>query len=233
MAARRSMPDDFVEVAHRLQRRTSHIQGYYGAGQTTIARWMAEAGIPMRGSNTRPTPTDFLQVAPSMSIMELSRHYRADKGTVRRWVDEAGIEVKKGKSQGTKPTPIPADFAQVAPTMGIMALSQHYKICHKTIKRWVILSGVQPKPFNPKERGPYTRRARTVTNILLRQIVKPTVKSIYDEAADALRRERFPVNRCNEKGSFNPKGDFWRVGWSVLTGDELLQRAARYRSAAA
>lgn len=232
MAARRAMPDDFVEVAHRLQRRTIHIQGHYGAGQTTIARWMAEAGIPSIGCSLRPVPDDFAQVAPTMFQSKLAKHYKTSEIAVKRWFKETGVKPMKGDNPSKfKALPVRDGFAELAPTMFNAELARHYGSSYKTIRRWLTEAGVEAKHYTPRvPKG--IKAARSMANILPRQIIKTNVKSIYDEAADTLRRERFPVNRRNEKGSFNPKGDFWRVGWSVLTGDELLERAARYRRAA-
>lgn len=53
--------------------------------------------------------------------------------------------------------------------------------------------------------------------------------SMFDEAADALRRERFVVFRCDDRGRADQKGEFWRLGNTLLTPDELLQRAEKYR----
>ena len=55
---------------------------------------------------------------------------------------------------------------------------------------------------------------------------------LCDEAADILRRERFPVNKCNENGSFNMNGKFFRVGINVLNRDELIAKANRYKKIA-
>lgn len=229
----RPIPADFAEMAYKFERSTSRLQGHYTAGQATVARWMKEAGIPMLGSNKRPVPNDFAEVAPTMLQSKLAKHYRTSESAVKRWIEETGVTPLKGHPCKYKAAPCPSDFAEVAPTMGIVALSKHYGISHKTIKRWLQETGTQPKRYDPSENRPRSRKSvATVRHILPREIVKTRTRTIYEDAADTLRRERFPVNRCNEKGGFDPKGKFWRVGWSVLTGDELLERAARYRRAA-
>ncbi len=232
MPAIRPIPADFTEVALKLGRSTTRIQGHYSAGQATVARWMAEAGIPSIGCSLRPVPDDFAQVAPTMFQSKLAKHYKTSEIAVKRWIKETGVKPMKGDNPSKfKALPVPDDFAELAPTMFNAELARHYGSSYKTIRRWLTEAGVEAKHYKPRpQRG--SKAARSMANILPRQIIKTNVKSIYDEAADALRRERFPVNRCNEKGSFNPKGKFWRVGWSVLTGDELLERAARYRRAA-
>lgn len=233
MPAIRPIPADFTEVALKLGRSTTRIQGHYSAGQATVARWMAEAGIPSIGCSLRPVPDDFARVAPTMFQSKLAKHYKTSEKAVKRWIKETGIAPMKAVNVTKfKALPVPDGFAELAPTMFNAELARHYGASYKTIRRWLTEAGVEAKHYKLRPHKS-SKGARTVANILPRQIVKTHVKSIYDEAADALRRERFPVNRCDDRGRFDPKGDFWRVGWSVLTADELLQRAARYRSAAA
>ncbi len=64
-------------------------------------------------------------------------------------------------------------------------------------------------------------------------LLRIRASSIYDEAAGVIQRERFAVYRCEDNGKANPNGKFWRVGNVVLTPDELLERAERYRRRAA
>lgn len=229
-ASKRPMPYDFAVKAREFDRSMSKLVRHYSAGANAVARWMKEAGIPTLKVVKRSPPADFALIAPTMVISALVFHYRADDATVKRWVSETGVVPKARGRGGKQPKPAPEDFAQIAPTKGIVALAEHYGISHKTIKRWINETGIQAKPCN---RGPVTAKAKqNIARILPRQIVQTRTSTIYDDAADTLRRERFPVNRCNERGGFDPKGKFWRVGWSVLTNDELLDRAARYRKAA-
>lgn len=229
-ANQRPMPYDFAAKAREFDRSMSKLIRHYGAGSNAVARWMKEAGIPTLKVVKRSPPADFAQIAPTMVMSALLVHYRADDATVKRWVSETGISPKARGNGGKRGAPAPEDFAQVAPTMGIVALAEHYGISHKTIKRWINETGIQAKPCN---RRPSTNKAKqNVSRILPRQIVQTRISTIYEEAADTLRRERFPVNRCDDRGRFDPKGKFWRVGWSILNNDELLQRAARYRKAA-
>lgn len=236
----RPMPADFAEVAHRLERRTGEIQTHYKAGQATVYRWFAEAGIPLLGSNRRPVPNDFAQVAPTLCLSALSKHYQTSDMVVRRWCKNTGINPARATNRGGKaPRPAPADFARVAPTMSINALSAHYKINARGIKRWIEETGVASKPYIASPPKPRERRVSNpgamskMGRVNGSKLAPIRVKSIYDEAADVLRRERFLVNRCNERGGYDPQGKFWRVGWSTCTPDELLVRAARYERVAA
>lgn len=178
--------------------------------------------------NKRQMPADFPQVALTMPRHDLKKHYGASERIVRRWCDEASItkSFRVGRP-GCGRRPMPDDFTQLAPTMCRMDLSRHYRASSELIMRWIRETGVNAKPYIPTPptvtRTPQPRKLK---------LAPSRVRSIYDEAADDLRRERFPVNRCDEKGLFDPKGDYWRVGWSVLTPDDLLLRAAKYRMAA-
>lgn len=238
--ANRPMPDDFAEVAHRLERRTGAIQSHYAAGQATVYRWFAEAGIPLLGSNRRPVPNDFAQVAPTLCLSALSKHYQTSDMVVRRWCKNTGINPARATNRGGKaPKPAPEGFAAIAPTLSITALCKQYGVNHRCIKRWLEEAGTYSKPYiaappKPRERRVSNPGAMSKMGRVNGSKLAPTrVKSIYDEAADVLRRERFLVNRCNERGGYDPKGKFWRVGWSTCTPDELLVRAARYERAAA
>lgn len=229
MRALRPMPADFVEVALKLERSTGRIQGYYSAGQATVARWMDEAGLTI-STGVRPVPADFAQVAPTMVLSKLAAHYKTGQKAVKRWVMETGIQALP-HSNPAKFKSAPAGFAELAPTMFKSELAQHYRSSFKTVCRWLSETGVQSKQLPPSQ--PKTQKAaRSMANILPRQIVPTRVYTLYDEAADTLRRERFPVYRCDKMGRFDPKGKLWRVGRSVHTGDQLLERAARYRRAA-
>lgn len=119
--------------------------------------------------------------------------------------------------------PVPEDFAQVAPTMTRSQLQRHYGVLWSgTIKRWLKETGATPRRFVP-QRNRISQMGR----------VKATPKfernrDDFEIAADTLRRERFPVNRCNQDGGFNANGKYWRVGRTILTGEELIERAKRY-----
>lgn len=119
--------------------------------------------------------------------------------------------------------PLPDDFAEVAPTMCKHQLKHHYGVKWSgTIDRWLKEAGVQARTFVPK-----AKRLSMMGRVhVMPEFVKP--KDEYEIAADTLRKERFPVNRCNDNGLYNPTGKFWRVGRNVLTPEQLLEKAERY-----
>jgi hypothetical protein len=51
--------------------------------------------------------------------------------------------------------------------------------------------------------------------------------SAAGQAADVLRRDRWIVFKANDKGRQDAAGKFWVCGRSLLTGEELIERAER------
>ena len=119
--------------------------------------------------------------------------------------------------------PIPTDFADKARVMTKAELQKHYGVrWNGTIDRWLKDVGVQAKQYIPKA-NPIHAMGRPKPSF---QVTKQ--KDDYEVAADTLRRQRFLVNRCNQDGSYNLTGLYWRVGRNVITASELIQKASRY-----
>ena len=227
MRERRAVPDDFAEMAKRYNRH--ELTKHYKVGWKAVVRWCDETGarpakVRVVPANRKPLPDDFAQVAPTMFRYELKRRYGAKDETIKRWLGEAGVSAREYISP--KRRPVPDDFAQVAPRMHKAAIERHYRACPEAVARWLVETGIRPATAKP------IAGMRMGTG-------KPHVvgvsrgKTMFDCAADTLRRERFTVYRSNERGGFDPQGEFWRVGMSVLTCDELLLRAAKYERRAA
>ena len=225
---RRPMPDDFAEVSTKLSVRA--MRGHYVAGEHTIVRWLREIG-KRRGGPPRsmPVPDDFVELAAKHHAEHLKRHYDVSGNVIARWVRMSGVK----PVSGTKRSP-PADFAEVAPTMTRSAMLRHYRADIRTINRWCEETGVQARQWikNNPPRSWRTDMSPTRSRVGAGLQITRTV-SIYDLAADTLRRERWAVYRCTEKGKADFKGNFWRVGNIVCTPEELLERAARAKRRAA
>ena len=196
---------------------------------------------PVHRQATRTLPDDFMTVAPTMAIKDLQRHYATNHRTIKRWFRQSGAQHCNPHKHTQE---VPADFADNAKVLTITQLRKHYGGGHKKIERWLNLLGIEPLRAvhpGPKKRADTPQRHRPATHNINRMgtsyigIVDRGIRtrSIHDEAADVLRRERWVVYRSTDKGRADHKGEFWRVGNTVLTPDELLQRAERYRSAAA
>lgn len=121
--------------------------------------------------------------------------------------------------------PMPEDFKELAPTMTKSDLQRHYQVKWSgTIDRWLKEAGIAAKRYVPK-RG----RIHRMGMVPSRSVV--TLERVQDPdevAANILRKERFPVNRCNEDGKFNLNGKFWRVGMNVYTKEALIEKAEKY-----
>lgn len=121
--------------------------------------------------------------------------------------------------------PMPEDFAKIAPTMNKSELQRHYQVKWSgTIDRWLKEAGVQARKFIP-HKGRIHRMGMVPSKGL---VTLERVKDPDEVAADILRKERFPVNRCNENGSFNANGKFWRIGINVYTKEGIIERAKKY-----
>lgn len=172
----------------------------------------------------KPMPDDFAQVVLTMPRHDLARHYGTSYRAVQRWIAEAGVNVsfRQGVPASNR-RPVPDDWEQNAPTMAKFALMKLYRTSDTVIDRWAAETGVAPKPYkptNPLSRMGQHHRVKIATQ---------SPRSMAEMAADDLRRERFTIHRCNERGRFDLKGKYWRLGFSIITDDELLVRAAKYR----
>lgn len=130
---RRQMPTDFAERAP-----TSTIKGlasHYTAGETSVRRWLKEAGIKL--SKTRDMPEDFAAMCKMLDWDQLRKHYRCGDGTLRRWrADLVGPRTQK---------PMPDDFPVIGLTMTSPQLQKHYGAGEHTIARWSREAGINRK----------------------------------------------------------------------------------------
>lgn len=234
----RPMPDDFREVACRLKY-VKYVAKHYTAGQTTVERWFREAGIKPGKRQVHQRPADFAERAKTMHGFALSQHYGVAPKVVRRWADEAGVTLIKGQViPPAKRRECPADFAQMAAFLTYTGLCNHYNTGRSAVDRWVSETGATPlvfvrKPAEAKPKAGKPARGLYHAIGISSNIAAAKMHTAHDLAADVLRRERFPVYRCNERGKADHQGKFWRVGIVVVDGDELLARAARYERRAA
>lgn len=224
----RPVPADFAEVAARLGQ-PSLIRAHYKCGPSAFYRWLDETGVKVACRNTyRHAPKDFALIAARMTGKELRAHYGINQAMMTRWIKETGI--KPFRLPPINRLPVPDDFAAIAPTMHKGALLRHYGVAqHETIDRWIRESGVKPAAFVPvyAPKQPGKGNLRPSRGNGKSNVATLRVKSLYDEAADELRRNRWQVNRCDEKGVYAEGGRFWRVGTVICTPDELLARAER------
>lgn len=194
------------------------------------------------GAHPRPVPPDFRDLGPALTLVDACKHWKAGYMAVHRWHRECGTtfaDYDRNRSRKRPLRPVPADFAERAPTMLVSELRAHYDCSPRTIRRWLSEAGVQSRPVDRAALA-YATHAKRRRNP--RPVAKPRPKPIVwqktpnkiperdftlqGQAADHLRcATRAPVYRCWNTGRANPKGDWWRLGNVVLSADQLLERA--------
>jgi hypothetical protein len=235
--SKRPVPDDFKKTVALLET-TNMLAKHYKAGWETINRWLTESGLRANKIYTRgsPPPDDFVKIAPQHSKAGLCRYYGCSFDVINRWLSETGAK-HGGRPKGYTKTglrPIPDDWAVVCPRTSKTALRRCYAASGETIDRWIRESGIQPLSTSEAHRQAGAKSITTTSRMGRVHVVHLTdrVRSMYDDAANVLRKYG-PVNRCDVNGKYQQNGEYWRVGWSILTGDELIERANAKRSKAA
>lgn len=181
----------------------------------------------MNSNPLRPVPSDFLEFAPGKSTKQLKEYYKVSVRVIVRWRKETGVPGAAMSPPPLRHRPLPDDFEEqcLRKTKGQLIL--HYKTNRDVVTRWLTETGFEPRIYSGV--GQISKMGRYKPC----QVVQFHTKSMMDEAADILRRERWIVFRCNRKGEYAQAGEWWRVGNVICTTDELMQRADRYRSKAA
>ena len=177
----------------------------------------------------RAIPSDFAEKAKTMCRNQLVKHYRTSDKAVGRWADECGVHPLKVMMR-----PAPADWEQLCAKHTAAELRRLLQADIKVIKRWIKETEIEPVPFDRKGIIPPNRRPNLLKQMGTphKAIIRDKPRSIWDDAADVLRHYG-PVYRCDERGRADQKGRYWRAGMVILTPDDLLERADRYRRRAA
>ncbi len=155
----------------------------------------------------------------------LERHYDRSPRVIRRWLKLTGIKAAASPRHVAVPKrPAPIDFAEFANGKERSVLAAHYRASWGTINRWLDETSVEAvvRPTGTREK----------LKIVPAPLPRATALQ-FDVAADTLRRNRWVVYRCDDRGKFCEQGNFWRVGNVVCDESELLHRAARYEALAA
>lgn len=178
----------------------------------------------------RPMPDDFPKLAKGMNRYQLVKHYKTSDKAVARWATECGVMPVR-----TVNRPVPDDWEQLCSVHTAAELSRMFQADPKVIKRWIAETEIEPVPFDRKSIVPPKRKPDPfkLMGAPHKAIIRDKPRSIWDDAADVLRAERWAVYRCDEKGKADPKGRYWRAGMVILTPDDLLARADKYRRRAA
>lgn len=172
--------------------------------------------------NKREMPDDFMEFAPGKSLKEITQHYHCAVRTAVRWRREANIVPTNINMPPPRNRPVPDDFAEMCRRLTTYALANHYRTGGDTVKRWLAKTGLKPVYNDPSALG-------RMGTPLYGNMSYTKTRSMFDEAADVLRKERWVVYRCDAKGNYEQAGKWYRVGRIICTPDEMLQRADKYR----
>lgn len=221
----RPVPSDFAVF---MQAKPSIVAAckHYRTGELVVHRWLQETGLRQKtakGFVGRPVPDDFAQQAKVCTRIKLERLYGVGHNVIRRWCKTAGV------SPVSCIRPVPDDFAERAAVMLKQEMRVHYNVGHDTIQRWLDEAGIEALQYAParKERSAQAPKRAVLATYAPTQ-ARERHRDRFDMAADDLRRNRWVVYRCDDRGRADLKGKFWRAGNTVLTPDELLTKAARY-----
>jgi transposase len=159
-------------------------------------------------------------------------------GLARRTIIGMVYDHKLGPWKSSSGTPrvaiyqIPDDFAEQFRNHTRLELRKMYGRSNTTITAWVNRLGLEKKRYNGVRATPAKHLPRTHNawrpSLTGRQ---PVDRAHRDEtpagqAADYLRRFG-PVIRCNAQGRYDQHGDHWLRGSTLLTADEVIDRAVR------
>lgn len=237
--ARIAIPADFAQHATTLG--WEALRKLYRKDTPTLQRWIAETGVVrpvLKGGRVkREVPADFAAMSAKHTNVELMAIYGCGSEMLYRWRKETGAK-RRDKMV------IPDDFAERWKTNGILKLAAHYGRNHTTISTWIAKLGLrrprgqtltqQAKRAEPKPvKAPVARNAAPVRSIkpdAYRTAPLDRVQrdmSAAGRAADTLRRDRWTVFRCDEKGHADPAGKMWLCGRIIVTSAELIERAER------
>lgn len=162
----------------------------------------------------RPIPADFESNRDRMTRRALLAHYSTSSRTVGRWIKELGLAAKINLPPPKPRLTLPADFAELAPSMSKTSLGEYFNASQKVIERWLCEAGVSAKPRPPG--------SKMALQGWVSDIPPPRRESPEDIAADYLRKWQ-PVSRHSD-------GKMWFVGRLVLTSAQLIERAEAKRN---
>lgn len=162
-------------------------------------------------------PADFPQHAAVELNPALMERYGKSVNIITRWRRESGTRAPEHRHgpRNRAGSPAPDGFATTAPGLTIKELRERFGAGEATVLRWLRETGAQHRRV---------RFARTASYILAPVDRPHRDLSAAGQAADYLRRFA-PVIRCDATGRFDPNGDHWLRGSTLLTGPEVIERA--------
>ena len=232
MGKKRPLPADFAEQRERLKTQ-ERLMKHYRSSYEIVGRWIREADPDYTPYNRSViTPEAFREAAKTMTRKELIAYFRIGEHRFASLVRSTGAKPVPHQRGGKHFKSAPDGFAEAASTKTIRELALQFRAGRTAVRRWIAELGVTPakRDYVKQVKAP----AKAIgANAIYRSLATTRTTTIYDDAADMLRRERWIVFRATENGKADPQGQWWRVGNVVVTPDELIQRAEKYRRRAA
>lgn len=175
--------------------------------------------IRAKSSYQTAAPDGFAADAAEMTSRQLMEKYGVSGATLHRWRGQLGLSAPSWRQ------PVPDGFRDLAPTMTMAALVAHFGRAERTVRRWCNEVGVMPA----RAVRVYTPRPARETSGWKHPVAISNVRRDYTQAGQAadFLRKFGPVVRCNPGGGYHPDGKHWRRGSSILTADEIIDRATR------
>lgn len=186
-------------------------------------------------------PADFAEHAYE-TVAALKKRYAVPHEYVREWRNELGISGRMVHERAcalkSRLKKMPEGFAEYQEGRSQRELAKHYGFAVATIQRFLTELGIDRMAVYAAERaskGKVKPEARVVelpqrpkaSTFTLTAVDRPYVDPTrVGQAAEYLRRFG-PVVRCDEQGRYDPAGNRWRRGSSLLNADEIIQRAVR------
>lgn len=184
-----------------------------------LGSWKSATGY--KAADRSHIPADFETLWQTTSQADLCAHYRKGAATISHWCKKLNLVRTDGLGRGK--TPAPVGFAEVARGKSRREIAEHYGMSADTVRRicadlGIVAQGVafQPRAMSGPKLQPYHKSAMAPQRDMTRAGM----------AADWLRQFG-PVIRCDGDGRYDPKGDHWRRGSTLLTADEVVERAYR------
>lgn len=208
----RKPPADLKEKRAELGG-VKNIAKHYKVSPDTITKWLRECGLPTeRQPVIKKMPDDFPKFRETHNFNELKKHYRVSGKFITEWTKQIGFVQKRHCPPPKKGKAVPDDFRSKSSGMFIAELAEYYGVGKSTVSRWVRETGAKTKRFvnygAPKKPS----------------IPPPKRETRHDLAVEYLRRFT-PVSPCCKDGKYKENGDHYRVGHTVMTGDEMIAKA--------
>lgn len=175
-------------------------------------------------------------VAEGRTAREIGAIYGEDRLAIigMVWRNDLGPWPKQ------QPAPIPEDFAERWKTSSQAVLVEHYGKSIATISRWckeARLTRAAPSNFRSAAKAAKPKPAPQRNKRASVHAIGQPSQSFSGYARDTSRvgraveyLQRFgAVSRCDENGVLRTDGKFWRRGSSILTDDDIIERADSMR----